>query len=246
MIPPLTKSIKVTYLFLLLISLCIILNPLIVLAIPTGLNITYNVTETIAPSQAASLTTAGGSFTTMILNGSFQTERWKAYVGNISGLLTLDDASGKSIYNWDLAIISGEIYVSRSSQINWSTINCSEPTDISSEEITLNINSSLSDSINNTFNTTTHKSFYVGTVKISNSSCRAISTYVNDSIQEVSEDSFFQEVLLSDIDGNVVYTTILEDSTAGYDLANYNFQLIVPEDPTSPTPSTYYFFAEIS
>lgn len=216
------------------------------MAVPTGLNISYNVTDTIEPSEAASLATEGGSFTTMILNGTFQTERWKAYVGNISGSLTLEDSNGKSIYDWDLAIITGEIYVSRESQINWSTINCSEPSEISAEESVLNINSSLSDSINNTFNTTTHKSFYVGTVRISNSSCRAISTYINDSVQEISEGSFFQEVLLSDADGNLVYTTIIENLEAGYDSALYNFQLIVPEDPTSSSPHTYYFFAEIS
>jgi len=235
------------FVFLLSFVICVVIsNSFEAIATPTGLNISYNVTDTIEPSEAASLTTAGGSFTTMILNGTFQTERWKAYVGNISGSLTLEDSNSKSIYDWDLAIITGEIYVSRESQINWSTINCSEPNEITAEESVLNINSSLSDSINNTFNTTTHKSFYVGTVKISNGSCRAISTYVNDSAQEVSESSFFQEVLLSDIDGNIVYTTIIEDSEAGYDLASYNFQLIVPEDPTSSNPHTYYFFAEIS
>lgn len=240
------KHVALIFLLILIINIGILVNSLDVAGTPTGMSIIYNETDSIAPTEAASLTTVGGSFTTMILNGSFQTERWKAYVGNISGLLTLEDSDGNSIYNWDLAIITGEIYVSRSSQINWSTINCSEPAEISAEESALNINSSSSDSINNTFNTSTHKTFYVGTVKISNSTCRAISTYVNDSVQEVSEDTLFQEVLLSDIDSNMVFTTIIEDSATGYDSASYNFQLIVPEDPTSPTPHTYYFFAELS
>jgi len=64
--------------FLLLLSFAtflVISNSLEALATPTGLNISYNVTDTIEPSEAASLTTEGGSFTTMILNGTFQTER---------------------------------------------------------------------------------------------------------------------------------------------------------------------------
>ena len=221
------------------------LVPVLVFGAPTGANIINNVTETIAPSSAASLTTAGGSFTTLILNGSYQTQSWKAYVGNVSGVLTLDDATSNTIYDWNLASASGEVYVSRNASVDWSTISCANSTVVSQEQSALNINSSSVDSINNTFNETIHKSFYVGTINIPNSSCYSIDTYINDAKQAPSETADFQEVLLQS-NNNLIYSTILENSVAGFDNGEYDFQLIIPEDETKPTPTTYYFYVEIS
>jgi hypothetical protein len=90
-----------------------------------------------------------------------------------------------------------------------------------------------------------HKSFYVSTTHIANSTCRSIATYVNDAKQAVSESAVFQEVLLTD-NANIVYATLLEDNSIGFDNGRYDFQMIVPEDDTITTPTTYYFYAEIS
>lgn len=212
---------------------------------PTGLNILSNVTETPDATPASSLTTAGGSFTTLILNGSFQNPRWKAYVGNISGVLTLDNAAGYSIYDWNLTTINGEVYISRNSSVTWSTIGCATPTRISAEHTFLNHAYSSIDNINNTFNRSIHRGFYVSTTQITNSSCRSIATYVNDARQTDTENAAFQEILLTD-NTNLVYATLLENNRAGFDNAQYDFQMIVPEDDTKVSPTTYYFYAEIS
>ena len=71
----------------------------------------------------------------------------------------------------------------------------------------------------------------------------AIATYVNDVAQVVDENADFQEILLSD-GVNLVFTTLLEDSQQGFDLNNYDFQIIVPDDP-SDTSTPYYFYAEL-
>ncbi|MGV8169320.1 MAG: hypothetical protein ACP5N3_04660 [Candidatus Nanoarchaeia archaeon] len=214
-------------------------------AAPTGVNITYNQTETPNATPASSLTTAGGSFTTMVLNGTFQNYKWKAYVGNVTGVLTLDDASGYTIYDWNLTSISGEVYVSRASSLAWAYVNCSNTTLINSEQTFLNFNASKIDSINNTFSSTIHKGFYVGTRQITNSTCKSTSTYVNDTRQGSSESAKFQEVLLTD-NTNLIYAVILEDNVLGFDNSPYDFQLIVAEDETKTIPTTYYFYAEIS
>jgi hypothetical protein len=228
-----------------ILLVCILSISLNVFALPTGITIVSNTTEQPNATPASSLTTAGGTFTTLILNGSFQNPRWKAYVGNISGILTLDNAAGSSIYDWNLTTINGEVYVSRNSSIAWSSIGCSTPARVNGEQQFLHLTDSSIDSINSTFNRTVHKGFYVSTTQIANSTCRSIATYVNDSKQAVNENAAFQEILLTD-NTNIVYVTLLENNRAGFDRGLYDFQMIVPEDDTIITPTTYYFYAEIS
>ncbi len=212
---------------------------------PAGVDISLNETETITPEPAAELTTAGGTFTTLVLNGTFQTPRWKAYVGNVSGRLALQDASSQSIYDWDLVTVSGQVYVTRHEDIDWASIDCASEQSILSEQLNLNIDDESADSINRTFNETIHRSFFVGTTQIVESSCRAIATYVDDARQEPSVESSFQEILLEDGSSNLVFASLIEQAQVGYDSQFYDFQLIVPEDPTAADPTTYYFFAEI-
>jgi len=215
------------------------------LADPNGVTIVSNQTETPTPQSAASLTTAGGSFTTLILNATTQTLTWKAYVGNITGSLTLDDASNFSIYDWDLTTISGEVYASRNSTIDWSSIRCLQDSLLATEETQLNITTTKVDSINQTFNDTIHSSFYVGTTLIQNSTCRSVATYINDTAQAQNESADFQEVMLDDT-SRVVYATLLESDVEGYSLETFDFQMIVAENPTVTASSTYYFWAELS
>jgi hypothetical protein len=213
---------------------------------PGGVNIVSNFTEQPNATPATSLTTAGGTFTTLVLNGSFQNPRWKAYVGNISGVLTLDNTGGYTIFNWNLSTITGEIYVTRNSTINWPSINCTTQAKIAAEQQFLSMNDSSVDSINKTFNYTIHKSFYVSTTNIPQSTCRSLATYVNDARQTMNINAVFQEVLLADTNTNIIYTTLIEDNTIGFDSGRYDFQMIVPEDETKTTPTTYYFFAELT
>ncbi len=213
---------------------------------PTGVDIEFNETDIPAPEPASEIATPGGSFTTLVLSGAFQTPRWKAYVGNITGGITLTDSGGSTIYDWTLETVSGEVYVSRNDSVDWSTIGCVTEQGIISEQSALNISDSSADSINRTFNNTIHRGFFVGTNFIANSTCRAIATYVDDTPQPPSEEATFQEILLEDGSGNLVFATILESAEIGYDSGSYDFQLIVPENPIAVTPTTYYFYAEIS
>jgi len=216
-----------------------------VLSDPQGVTIVSNSTETKNATPATSLTTAGGSFTTLVLNGTFQNSRWKAFVGNISGALTLDDSSNSTIYDWDLAVVTGEVYASRSNNVNWGLVDCLDDTRLSTEETALSITTSKEDSINSTFNDTIHSSFLVAGNAITNSTCRAIATYVNDAAQAPTEDANFQEVLLDD-NTNVIYTSLLEQDQTGYDSGStFDFQMIVPDEETAGVDTTYYFYAEL-
>jgi hypothetical protein len=140
--------------------------------------------------------------------------------------------------------VQGEVYVSRNNSINFTSLSCANNSMITNEETVLAINSSSSDGINTTFRQRVHRSFVIGGAGlISNSTCFSISTYINDASQSSSENNVFQEVLLSD-GTNLVFVSILEDSTVGFDSGTYDFQMIVPDNPTEIS-TTYYFYAEI-
>jgi hypothetical protein len=210
-----------------------------------GVQVLNNVTVTAPAQAAASITTHGGTFTTLILNATSQTMRWKAYVGNVTGRFVLEDGSNGTIYDWNVATIAGEVYASRNSTINWTAAGCAQNTTLQTEMLALNHTITKEDSINRTFNGTVHRRFYVGTTLITNSSCRAIATYVNNSRQAASESATFQEILLQD-GQRMVYASLLENKIVGYNSNRFDFQIILPESDVSATPSPYYFWVELS
>ncbi len=236
------KTIEIMLLTLILFALVI---PISFGGIPANPNMTYNYTETVSPKPAAYLTTTGGTFTTLVLNISAQDYKWKAYVGNATGKLALQDQTNYSIYDWRLSTISGNVFVSRNNSIDWSNISCANRTLIENEDTYLNLNSSRSDSINMTFNSSQHKRFYAASKLITNSTCPAISTYIGGTSQSNGEANKFQEVLLKDTANNMLYTTMLENSVIGFDNNRYDFQMIVAEDETKQTGTTYYFYLEL-
>ena len=237
-----TKTIILALLLMILLASSILST----LADPIGFTITSTSTENASPQSAATMTTAGGTFTTLLLNATMQTPRWKAYVGNVSGRFSLRDALNFTLYDWNITTIAGEIYASRNSSPTWANIRCANNSTVITEQTQLNITTTKEDSINRTFHNYTHKGFYVGTTLIANSTCRAISTYVNNTKQTTGEAASFQEILLSDSTDRVIYATILENKVQSYNNNNFDFQMIVAESEYLLTPSTYYFWVELS
>lgn len=233
-------------LIILLSALLLPIFAMFVYAAPQGPTITFNATETPAVQPATQITTAGGSFTTLILNATQQTPRWKAYAGNVTGKLVLDDSTSRSIFDWTLASVTGEVYATRNGSVDWSSIVCADPTTILGEDASLNMSQYNPDTINRTFSNSVHKSFYVGTTLIPSSTCQAIATYVNDTVQTSSENASFQEILLQDAAGKLVYSTLINQNVTGFNLHRYDFQLIVAENEYQSTPTTYYMYVELT
>jgi len=212
---------------------------------PSGVSITSNSTNYGRTSSPGNRTDPGGSITTMVLDAVQQNTQWKAYIGNISGSLKLDDSSGSTIFEWALenAAITGEIYASRSNSVTWGSTACSTLGTITGEQTALSINASASDSIQNTFNMSVHPGFVVAGLSIGANSCSyATSTYVN-SARQAQASADFPIILLHDAT-NLIYTTILNSDTVGYNGQTYDFQMIVADIPTTAA-TTYYFYAEL-
>jgi hypothetical protein len=226
--------------------LALIISSSFIWALPAGPVINY-----ISNSTATSVSTnrtqdEKGTITVITLDSNQQDYKWKAYVGNVTGKLALDDASTKTIYDWTLGTPTGEIYVSRASSVAWANVICADQTVIDNEQSALGMIGSDSDNINKTFSYTAHQSILVGTNNIANSTCRSTATYISDLPQTVDESANFQEVLLSDsLTGSLVYTTMIENDVNGYNDETYDFQLLVAENESSATPTLYYFFVEL-
>ena len=263
-----TKKGAILTMFILVILVSIIY----VYAAPVGPTVTIkgNTTKSAAAGTKVNATgndttnpnKAGGFIFTVNLNSVQQNSRWKAYVGNVTGTLTLDDASSYTIYDWAITTsLTGEVYATRASgSINWTNINCSYANTTTAEQFALNHTSNPIDNISRTFNKTDNSGFYVGNVQIYASTCPTTNIYVNDS--SPTNDNF-EEVLLYDGGpiynlssyptgfGNVVYTTIIEENADGYRgqvNETYDFQMIVPEVALSDWVSStaYYFYVELT
>ncbi len=231
----------------LILSLVIFASIIYVSAAPQGATVVGTPSVDNGPTtNPSNRTDPGGKIVTIVFSLEQQNTAWKAYVGNVSGTYVLQSANGRSIYEWPSGTsIQGELYLSRNNTVNFSSIICANSTIIGSEQNTLGMAFSDSDSINRTFNSTRHRTFNVGTVTITNSTCQSTATWVNDTVQAQDENAVFQEVLLYDRT-NMVYASLLNDNNQGFDnSSSFDFQAIVGENRTSVTGSPYYFYLEL-
>ena len=233
---------------ILVVCLLSIIFPLIK-SEPEGATVQFISNSTKNSTTAQSRNDTKGTISTVILTTIQQNSKWKAYVGNVSGTLVLRDADSYSIYEWASGgSPDGRVFMTRNSTINWDTIRCANDTSVTFEQNELSHSSTAADNINNTFSYRIHKSFPVGEVTITNSTCKSLATWVNNTAQSMTENALFEEVLLMDLNYRMVYTTIIDQNTRGYRNDNvtiYDFQAIVP-DYTTTTTALYYFYVEIS
>ena len=241
------RNFAIIIVFFIYLTSVIVLN--FVNAVPDGANVVYVTNTSKNATSPDGRTDDKGFIHTIILSGTVQNNRWKAYVGNVSGTLVLRDADDYSIYEWPtLSSPDGQVFITRNDTVNWNTIRCANETAILAEQSSLGHSATAGDNINNTFLNRIHEQFVVGTTTIVNSTCKSTATWVNNTEQTLTESSLFPEVLLMDIDLRLVFTTRIDQDTSSYrngtTNTTYDFQAILPDLATAST-STYYFYLEI-
>lgn len=189
----------------------------------------------------------GGNITALNIDALSTTRSWQGYYGNISGGITLDNGNNETFYNWSVTTGSatGEVYATRNDTITWVGINCTSSAQRTTEETALGHIASDGDSVTNTFNTTTHPAFFVGSDAIIADTCFSTNANVNG----VPDVNRFHQILLTDgsANQNIVYTTIIDADQTGFDGSTYDFQLLVGEDESDGNegPTTYYIWVEL-
>ncbi len=267
-----------TLVIILAISIVTSLLLTLVTAVPTGPTVTVLGNTTKNPATATKVNSSingtispGGYIFTLNLNSLQQDTRWKAYVGNVTGTLTLDDADDNTLFQWTLSSVTGEVYATRASgNVNWTGINCTwiyegsrnaTESNRSAEHVENQAlsHTNLDDNITATFTKTNHSSLTIGSVIIGKNQCFSVQTYQRDVAQVFADSDLanFTEVILYDgafnkTTGNVVYVTEMEQDKLGYKstetLTTYDFQMILPENgAVGFTSSTaYYFYVELT
>ncbi|MFH1916367.1 MAG: hypothetical protein ABIJ21_03825 [Nanoarchaeota archaeon] len=213
-------------------------------ALPSGVAVSFQYNGSSNGTAAGSRNDSGGYIYVTNMDTLSQNQNWKAYLGNVTGSFTLDDAQNRTIYNWELTVTGGEVYASRNSTINWPGIVCANEAHMESENNYFGYSATQVDNINRSFNATVHTQIKVGAVTITANTCNSTFLFVNDTRQATATASDFQEVVLSD-GGNMVFAALIENNAYGFDNTTYDFQMIVPENGSSTTTNAYYFYAEI-
>jgi hypothetical protein len=232
---------------LLIVLLIFLLSVSFVASVPAAPTITYYSNSTYVSNSTNRSVDAKGTITTVKLTSTQQDLKWKAYVGNVTGTLALANANGQSIYNWAAGTPTGEVYISRFSNINWAAIDCAIAASWNAEHTALGIVGTSQDSINATFSATNHSAVLVGT-NPARSNCPSTAPNINGNPQGMGPSANFQEILLRDTatgGDHMIYTGKINASTVGYDGTNYDFQMIVAENESATIPATYFFWVEL-
>lgn len=235
-------------------------------ATPSGASITAGSSSTTPSGEASNHSAIAGNITELtIFSGSGGSQSWQGYYGNVSGGLTLGDASSNIMYNWSVATPSGEVYASTNSSITWANLQCfnfsasGTYTDESGNGGTTNlygtnqtiledefgISSTDIDGINETFASNNHDLFYSSNMEFSADECRSLQLFSNES---QSVDGKFEEVIMYEPSTrSVIFTSILEEAEKGFNNKDVDFQMLVPEDGhgADTDVTLYYFFIEI-
>jgi len=191
-----------------------------------------------------SITALAGNITALNIAGLSQTKAWQGYYGNVTGFITLDDALNNTFYNWSVASVQGEVYATRVTSVTWSDVNCTNASNVTSEETYLGQAATDGDSVSNTFAGTTHPAFSAGTSNILVNTCPSTNGYVNNATQSTN----WSMVMLYDHTGQaIIYTSLINDTTVGFDGGTYDFQLLVGENQKTGNlaATNYYFWVEL-
>lgn len=241
---------------------------------PTSM--TYVTNSTVGGQSGLAQAHVRGYIHYVNVDESSPTQKWKAYVGNVTGEFALQDASGNAIYDWTIATITGELYATKEAPSGgsgrfdggipaWTAVTCANSTIIYDEESQFNHTATDEDSYRNTFrngNNFNLTSFYAGEKLVTDStvigseSGGCFGAYLN--VNNADQYSHWQEVVLTDAtyedegsgdyDYDTIYATLLENNYNGFDNVPYDFQILLPESGTdgAQTVTTYYFYAELT
>jgi len=201
-----------------------------------------------------SLNAEAGNLTELEVNITQQTDHWQGYYGNITGVITLDDASNNTMYSWTGTInAKGNIYATTNTVSNWPQVECMNTTErpgfncTGEDEICLNISSvhstygmvdSDGDTVAKTF-TSTNK-ITVDTLTLTN--CPATNLYENSTAQSKK----WNETLLTiNNTNNLIFAVQLENDKYGFNNQTWDFQIMVAENDAAGT-TQYYFYVELA
>ncbi len=226
-----TKKLLTSLAFLIISML---VSAILVYGIPDGATVVKGIAQTKPATSSGSVVAQGGNITNVNLTATVQTNVWQGFFGEVTGSITLRDASFDQMYSWSLNGLTGEVFASRNSSIPWGSV-----AGVTKCTIDEALTGTGSDRVNRTFKQNASLSpFTIGTISVT-SACETF-TYVSNATQQTS----FQEIIVNTTGVRSIYATKIYSNTTGFDGKRHDYQMIVPETSTSAV-TTYFFFVEL-
>jgi hypothetical protein len=232
----------------------IVMLSTLAMAAPTGPNAITRESDSrrdTFSNTAQEIEAQAGNVTRLEINATVQTNRWQGYYGNITGQITLDDAGGNTLYDWegdDISVV-GEIYAANQTVSDWSDVICvnlngngnlaDQGINLTLLELQYNMESTAADGFDETFDST--EDIVIGTTTLS--ACPATNTYVNNNSQSLV---FNQTLLTENATGTVIFASKTENNEVGFNGETWDFQMIVAEDGSTDEAETYSFYVELA
>lgn len=238
-------------------------------ATPNGADLTPVSTGTAPADTAGNNSAIAGNVSEIGVHGFSTTQAWQGYYGNVSGTIQLSDSSNNVLYNWTQANPKGEVYASTNSSITWVDIQCfnfSASQSFASEsgnggttnqnglnltglETQYGVNISVDvDGVDETFTLSgagTHDLFYTTNQQFSEGECK--NTRVYSSTGNGVSNQFEEALLYEPTSKSVVFASLLENDTLGFNAKSHDFEMLVLENGhgVDVSTTTYYFFVEL-
>jgi hypothetical protein len=236
------------------------LTTIVFAAAPTGSNSLAKITSsrrTNFNDTTKSVQAQAGNVTELQVNITMQTNHWQGYYGNISGRITLDDASNFSMYQWsNIDGLGGNIYATQASPVTWTSVICANISanmnksgcggvaqtagdclNITEMYTKYGMNSNDGDGVDKTFTGTNN--IVIDTITLS--SCPATKLYENDTSQSVH---WNETLLVANNTEDLIFAVNTEDDIWGFNNRTWDFQMLVGENEGAGM--TYYFYVELA
>ena len=213
----------------------------------TAGNFTIIATETASADAAGTDIARGGYITSVDLSASSQTVKWQGYFGEIDGTVTLEDASGNQMYEWNWVSEQGGTVFAVARESSAPIWTDTYNNDVTREELDSVWGYTGSDTAAITFDDPNGSTeFDVAGYTVPMDGRDALYTLLQN-----GSDSTFEEVLLTDqetVDGkeDFIFACRIDDDAADFQGSTSDYQLIVPDTIAADTTTTYYFYVEMS
>jgi hypothetical protein len=187
-------------------------------------------------TSTATIGVEAGNVTELNITGTAVSTHWAGFYGEITGDITLSTSDGSVFYNWTgLGALSGEVFASTDNAVSWGGIGCASAGEVSAIELALGIAATDADSIGLTYSGNAHPDFTVGGASISG--CNSTNAYTDTGL----DPSAFHQILLTDGEGDAVYTTLINESTTGFNAAAHDFELLAGESDGAGATAMYFY-----
>ncbi|MFA5108580.1 MAG: hypothetical protein WC492_03565 [Candidatus Micrarchaeia archaeon] len=211
-----------------------------------GTSVTAGTPVTLGTISAGTASAWGGNITQVNLTINSTTLHWQGFYGSTTASLRLaagNDSNLSTLKVWNVSTLVGQIYVSRSSNVDFTKLNSTSAalTDVDNAFSFLN---GANDAAASTGSDSSNPAFTVGQYQMYANRYPLITTLDNSSGHSWKQVITRHASTSSATD--FVFVGILNNSGIAFNGDSANFQVIVPENSAGDdSATTYYFYGEV-